>query len=133
MRLIKDSLAGLGLAGILLPLRLQFAATSRAASRHLVHRLSGRKFTTPFAKPPGNGNSSIRPKSDLILLYGLANRLIGDGWIDRDHIDRHTSAFEAFQTVSTFRVLGRAEVTRVLDFGGRVSTFQAQMSEVRIL
>jgi anaerobic selenocysteine-containing dehydrogenase len=27
---------------------------------------------------------AIRPKSDLILLYGLANRLIADGWIDRD-------------------------------------------------
>jgi anaerobic selenocysteine-containing dehydrogenase len=39
---------------------------------------------------------AIRPKSDLILLYGLANRLIADGWIDRDYIDRHTSGFEAF-------------------------------------
>jgi anaerobic selenocysteine-containing dehydrogenase len=39
---------------------------------------------------------AIRPKSDLILLYGLANRLIAKGWIDRDYIDRHTSGFEAF-------------------------------------
>ena len=39
---------------------------------------------------------AIKPKSDLILLYGLANRLIADGWIDRDYIDRHTSGFEAF-------------------------------------
>jgi anaerobic selenocysteine-containing dehydrogenase len=39
---------------------------------------------------------AIRPKSDLILLYGLANRLIADAWINRDYIDRHTSGFDAF-------------------------------------
>jgi assimilatory nitrate reductase catalytic subunit len=39
---------------------------------------------------------AIQPKSDLILLYGLANRLIEDGWVDRDYIDRHTSGFDAF-------------------------------------
>jgi anaerobic selenocysteine-containing dehydrogenase len=39
---------------------------------------------------------AIRPKSDLILLYGIANRLIAEGWIDRDYIDKHSSGFEAF-------------------------------------
>jgi anaerobic selenocysteine-containing dehydrogenase len=39
---------------------------------------------------------AIRPKSDLVLLYGLANRLIEDGRLDRDYIDKHTSGFEAF-------------------------------------
>jgi anaerobic selenocysteine-containing dehydrogenase len=39
---------------------------------------------------------AIRPKSDLFLLYGLANRLIEDGRIDRDYIDRHTSGFDTF-------------------------------------
>ncbi len=39
---------------------------------------------------------AIRPKSDLVLLYGLANRLISRGWINRDYIDRHTSGYEAF-------------------------------------
>ena len=39
---------------------------------------------------------AIRPKSDLVLLYGLANQLIEDGWIDRDYIDKHTSGFGAF-------------------------------------
>ncbi len=38
----------------------------------------------------------LRPKSDLALLYGLANILIASGWIDRDYIARHTSGFEAF-------------------------------------
>jgi assimilatory nitrate reductase catalytic subunit len=39
---------------------------------------------------------AIRPKSDLVLLYGLANRLIAEDGIDRDFIDQHTSGFEAF-------------------------------------
>src|SRR3984885_14375230 len=39
---------------------------------------------------------AIRPKSDLVLLYGLANRLIAEGGIDRDYIHQHTSGFEAF-------------------------------------
>jgi anaerobic selenocysteine-containing dehydrogenase len=39
---------------------------------------------------------AIRPKSDLVLLYGLANRLIAEDGIDREYIDQHTSGFEAF-------------------------------------
>lgn len=38
----------------------------------------------------------LRPKSDLALYYGIANRLIQKGMIDQDYIDRHTSEFEAF-------------------------------------
>jgi anaerobic selenocysteine-containing dehydrogenase len=45
----------------------------------------------------------IRPKSDLVLLYGLANLLIASGSIDRPFIDAHTSGFEEFaRFVSTF-------------------------------
>ena len=39
---------------------------------------------------------AIKPKSDLCLLYGLANMLNQSGWIDRDFIDRHTSGFATF-------------------------------------
>jgi anaerobic selenocysteine-containing dehydrogenase len=39
---------------------------------------------------------AIRPKSDLVLLYGIANRLIGNGAIDRTFIEAHTSGFEEF-------------------------------------
>ncbi len=39
---------------------------------------------------------ALRPKSDLILLYGIANRLIAHGWIDRGYIERHTNGFEEF-------------------------------------
>src|SRR6185369_9731424 len=39
---------------------------------------------------------AIAPKSDLTLLYGLANILIASGWIDRDYIRDHTNGFAEF-------------------------------------
>ncbi|HVU18601.1 MAG TPA: nitrate reductase [Candidatus Didemnitutus sp.] len=39
---------------------------------------------------------AIRPKSDLTLLYGLANLLIGRDVLDHDFIERHTDGFNAF-------------------------------------
>ena len=39
---------------------------------------------------------ALAPKSDQILLYGVARVLIANDWIDRDFIDRHTRDFEAF-------------------------------------
>jgi assimilatory nitrate reductase catalytic subunit len=41
---------------------------------------------------------AIRPKSDLTLLYGLANMLNSRGWIDRDYIRNNTVNFDAFQS-----------------------------------
>jgi assimilatory nitrate reductase catalytic subunit len=38
----------------------------------------------------------IRPKSDLVLFYGLANLLIREGRVDRDFIDAHTTGFDEF-------------------------------------
>ena len=38
----------------------------------------------------------VRPKSDLVLLYGLANLLIENGWIDRPFIEAHTTGFDEF-------------------------------------
>ena len=38
----------------------------------------------------------LRPKSDLVLLYGLANVLIQKGWVDRGFIDAHTNGFDDF-------------------------------------
>ncbi|MGC3992361.1 MAG: nitrate reductase [Chthoniobacteraceae bacterium] len=46
---------------------------------------------------------AIAPKSDLTLLYGLANILIASGWIDRDYIAAHTTGYEEFaQFVTRF-------------------------------
>lgn len=39
----------------------------------------------------------LRPKSDLVLFYGLAHLLIREGWLDGDFIANHTSGFEAFR------------------------------------
>src|ERR1044071_6824909 len=39
---------------------------------------------------------ALKPKSDLILLYGVANLLIQNGWIDRDFIGRNTNGFADF-------------------------------------
>ncbi len=40
---------------------------------------------------------ALQPKSDLVLLYGLARILIERGWVDREFIERHTRAFEEFE------------------------------------
>lgn len=38
----------------------------------------------------------LKPKSDLVLFYGLARVLIERGWVDRDYIDGHTTGFDEF-------------------------------------
>jgi assimilatory nitrate reductase catalytic subunit len=48
---------------------------------------------------------AITPKGDLVLLYGLANILISNGWIQREFIDAHTSGFTEFaEFVAQFTV-----------------------------
>jgi anaerobic selenocysteine-containing dehydrogenase len=39
---------------------------------------------------------ALRPKSDLVLCYGLAHLLVARGWIDRAFIDAHTTGFDDF-------------------------------------
>jgi assimilatory nitrate reductase catalytic subunit len=39
---------------------------------------------------------ALRPKSDLILLYGLAHLLIRREWVDRDFVAWHTTGFAEF-------------------------------------
>src|SRR5262249_14010687 len=40
---------------------------------------------------------ALRPKSDLVLLYGLANRLIALGAVQRQFIEEHTTGFSEFR------------------------------------
>ncbi|MBI4309122.1 MAG: molybdopterin-dependent oxidoreductase [Candidatus Omnitrophica bacterium] len=40
---------------------------------------------------------ALKPKSDLVLLYGLAHILIKRNWIDEHYINAHTSGFEGFR------------------------------------
>jgi len=39
---------------------------------------------------------ALRPKSDLTLLYGIANLLAQNGWVDHGFIKRSTTNYEAF-------------------------------------
>lgn len=39
----------------------------------------------------------LRPKSDLVLFYGLAHLLIREGWCDEGFITAHTTGFEEFR------------------------------------
>jgi assimilatory nitrate reductase catalytic subunit len=39
---------------------------------------------------------ALRPKSDLVLFYGIAHLLVRNGWIDRAYIAAHTRGFESF-------------------------------------
>lgn len=55
---------------------------------------------------------ALRPKSDLVLFYGIANLLAQRGWIDRAFIDAHTTGFEAFVAhVAAFPIERVAEAT----------------------
>ncbi len=76
---------------------------------------------------------AIRPKSDLVLLYGLANRLIENQWIDRGYIAGHTRGYEGFvDHVSSFdsaRIVAECDISaddlerlaRTIHEGRRVS------------
>ena len=51
----------------------------------------------------------LRPKSDLVLLYGLARRLIERNAIQRDFIEAHTKGFEDFAAFLEDFPLSRVE------------------------
>ncbi len=54
----------------------------------------------------------ISPKSDLVLLYALANILIQRGWVDSEFIDKHTAGFQELKSrVGRFTAEMAAEVT----------------------
>lgn len=40
---------------------------------------------------------ALKPKSDLVLLYGLAHLLVANDWINVDYISRHTAGFGEFR------------------------------------
>jgi assimilatory nitrate reductase catalytic subunit len=75
----------------------------------------------------------LQPKSDLVLLYGLAHLLVREGWIDREFISAHTSGFEAFEqhtaeftpehvaAVSGIEVATLLRLARTIHQGERVS------------
>ena len=77
---------------------------------------------------------ALRPKSDLALLYGLANILVSEDWIAKDFIAAHTNGFEAFaqfihqftpDVVSATTGLSCAELRRLAEtiHGGKRVSF----------
>lgn len=52
---------------------------------------------TETAGSPGVEHFAVSPKSDLVLLYGLANILIARGWIQPQFIEQHTAGFEDYR------------------------------------
>jgi assimilatory nitrate reductase catalytic subunit len=55
---------------------------------------------------------ALKPKSDLTLFYGLANRIIAEGGVDRTFVDAHTVGFDEFAAfVRDFPLERTAEVT----------------------
>lgn len=62
----------------------------------------GAKIITVDPRRSETANNSdiwidIRPKTDLYLLYTLANVLIEKGWIDKEFIENHTEDFDGFK------------------------------------
>jgi anaerobic selenocysteine-containing dehydrogenase len=45
----------------------------------------------------GTHHLALRPRSDLVLFYGVARVLADEGWIDDGFIERHTSGYQAFR------------------------------------
>ncbi len=39
---------------------------------------------------------ALAPKSDLVLLYGIAHVLLREGWIDKQYVNDHTNGFDEF-------------------------------------
>jgi assimilatory nitrate reductase catalytic subunit len=72
------------------PILWQRILRNRRRPRIIV--IDPRKTETAMA---ATDHLALRPKSDLVLLYGLANLLVGRGWIDRAFIDAHTTGYEA--------------------------------------
>jgi anaerobic selenocysteine-containing dehydrogenase len=71
--------------------------------------LDPRKTETAMA---ATQHYALRPKSDLALLYGLANLLIANGWVDRNFVVQHTTGFEAFvEFVRPFTLQNTGEAT----------------------
>ncbi|MET0384552.1 MAG: nitrate reductase [Polyangiales bacterium] len=52
---------------------------------------------------------AAQPKSDLVLLYAVANELITRGFIDQTYVTEHTTGFEEFKAHVSAYTLERAE------------------------
>ncbi|HEY3854046.1 MAG TPA: nitrate reductase [Verrucomicrobiae bacterium] len=65
----------------------------RNSRRPAIFVIDPRKTETALA---ATHHLAIKPKSDLILLYGIANLLAQSGWIDQTFISQHTAGYAEF-------------------------------------
>jgi assimilatory nitrate reductase catalytic subunit len=74
---------------------------------------------------------ALRPKSDLVLLYGVARELVARGAVNREFVEAHTSGFEEFaafiQEFTTERVCAGTglDVTQFEGFVERIARGRA--------
>jgi anaerobic selenocysteine-containing dehydrogenase len=86
---------------------IMWARVCKNARRPAILVLDPRRTETAMA---ATEHYPLLPKSDLVLLYGVARILIERGWIDRPFIEAHTRGFDEFAArVSEFS-LERASV-----------------------
>lgn len=67
---------------------------ARNPNRPTVVVIDPRRTETAMA---ATAHCALRPRSDLALFYGLANRLIVRGAVDHEFVEQHTSGFAAFR------------------------------------
>ena len=71
---------------------------------------------------------ALNPKADLELLYGIANILIENAWVDEVYIQRHTNGFDEFKAFVAAYTPGRvAQVTGLSS--GEIHRFAATICE----
>ncbi|HXN32264.1 MAG TPA: molybdopterin-dependent oxidoreductase, partial [Polyangiaceae bacterium] len=72
---------------------IMWARVCKNPHRPTVLVLDPRRTETAMA---ATEHYALLPKSDLVLLYGVARLLVERGWIDRSFIDAHTQGFDEF-------------------------------------
>ena len=72
---------------------IMWARVCKNPSRPTVIVVDPRRTETAMA---ATEHCALLPKSDLVLLYGVARVLVERGWIDRPFIDAHTRGFDEF-------------------------------------
>jgi assimilatory nitrate reductase catalytic subunit len=72
---------------------IMWARVCKNSTRPTVIVVDPRRTETAMA---ATEHCALLPKSDLVLLYGVARVLVERGWIDRPFIDAHTRGFDEF-------------------------------------
>jgi len=83
---------------------IMWARVANSSRRPKVLVVDPRRTETAMA---ATEHYPLKPKSDLVLLYGVARVLVERGWVDRGFIDAHTRGFDGFADHVAAFPLGR--------------------------